>query len=453
MSSCCSVLSVQDLWQADKMVHSEFGYSRVDFMVTQDGAQTRKYQAERDRVQRGKGAKTFARWNKQELYLNEESRERAKTASRQHLQRHPELCALSSNELHLLWIDLDDLSLPPDERRSEDAFTGTSPLEAAVVLESLSHLMLSWDNLQDYCLGKWASSSTAIEPSADPEIVRLLIKIPIGYLLGEDGAVAEQLLLDAPRELFVIDGTEFHFAREASPEMYGADLDGNDLEVLKRQFGERVVAAIHAALAPAGKSLRLLMRAVSGGEQDVRFELRSCSPDGPWDLELFVRKANFRQCIIYNNSEATEDSSPRACSPSSFFLKSCRAMAGWRAADPRSGIRYSVMADGTVQVVPSSAVGSTACPCVYRTGCARAAAHAALGYECRSDTDSDDFEIERSPQLTAISQEEDDYSEEAAEEAKKQEAKLAEDDADGSLPIHSLLRIKLLGTLVGGDHG
>eukprot|EP00435_Cladocopium_sp_Y103_P017318 s2625_g4.t1 len=49
-------------------------------------AQTKKYQGERERLQRGKGAKTFARWNKQEtcgteLYLNEESRERAKAAS------------------------------------------------------------------------------------------------------------------------------------------------------------------------------------------------------------------------------------------------------------------------------------------------------------------------------------------------------------------------------------
>lgn len=271
-------------------------------------AQTRKYQGERDRLQRGKGAKSFARWNKQELYLNEESRERAKAASQQHLQRHPELWRLSSNELleivalqHLLWIDLEDLSLPADERRSEDAFT------------------------------------------------------------GEDAAVCEQLLLDAPRELFVIDGVEFHFAREA-PEMHGAHLDGNDLEILKRQFGDRVVAAIRAAISSGARASVLLMRAVtsalsqsglahleqacaalqlavSGGEQEVRFELRPCAPGGPWELELFVRKANFQQCIIYSSggNDVPEDSSPRACSPSSFFLKSCR-------------IRYSVTEDGAVQL-------------------------------------------------------------------------------------------------------
>eukprot|EP00435_Cladocopium_sp_Y103_P062044 s855_g23.t1 len=195
---------------------------------------------------------------------------------REHLQRHPELWRLSSNELllgrswleivalqHLLWIDLEDLSLPAEERRSEDAFT------------------------------------------------------------GEDAAVCEQLLLDAPRELFVIDGVEFHFAREAPPEMHGAHLDGNDLEILKRHFGERVVAAIRAAGGGATPSV-LLMRAVtsalsqsglahleqacaalqlavSGGEQQVRFELRPAASGGPWELELFVRKANFRQCIIYSS--------------------------------------------------------------------------------------------------------------------------------------------------------
>eukprot|EP00434_Breviolum_minutum_P019366 symbB.v1.2.017073.t1/scaffold1283.1/size126978/12 len=267
-------------------------------------AQTRKYQAERERLQTGKGVKTFARWNKQELYLNVESCERAKAASRQHLLRHPELWTVNSNELleivalqHLLWIDLEDLSLPPEERRSEDAFTGT------------------------------------------------------------DGAVCEQLLLDAPRELFVIDGVEFHFAREAPPELHRGDLDGNDLEILKRQFGDRVVAAIRVALEGAIPLVQLMRAvtsalsqsglahleqacgawhvAVSGGEQEVRFEL--CPhPGGPWDLELFVRKANFQQCIVYSQG-ANEDSSPRACSPSSFFLKSCR-------------IRYSVTEDGAVQV-------------------------------------------------------------------------------------------------------
>ncbi|CAK9106250.1 unnamed protein product [Durusdinium trenchii] len=260
-------------------------------------AQLQKAQGERERLERGKGAKNFTRWNKQELYLNEDSRERAKDASHRHLQRHPELWTLRSTELfevvalqHLLEIDLEDLSLPPEERRSEDTFT------------------------------------------------------------GKDLAVCEQLLLDAPRELFVIDGVEFDFARECA----GAHrrVGGDGLEVLKRDFGDRLVAQLRITL--GGSTVKLmravtcalsqsglahleqacaptLQVAVSGGEQEVRFELSSHEVGGPWDLRLFLRKASFKQCIVYSPPQ-DEESSPKACSPSSFFLKSCR-------------VRYSVVGE------------------------------------------------------------------------------------------------------------
>ena len=73
-----------------------------------------------------------------------------------------------------MWIDLEDLSLAPEDRRSEDVFTGA------------------------------------------------------------DGSVCEQLLLDAPRELFVVDGVEFDFAKESRH--LAADVDGNSLEELKARF-------------------------------------------------------------------------------------------------------------------------------------------------------------------------------------------------------------------------
>ena len=41
---------------------------------------------------------------------------------------------------------------------------------------------------------------------------------------------------------------------------------------------------------------------VSGGDQQVRFELRPLRA-GAWDMELFVRKGRFEQCIVYAEGE------------------------------------------------------------------------------------------------------------------------------------------------------
>ncbi|OLP90022.1 Nipped-B-like protein B [Symbiodinium microadriaticum] len=263
-------------------------------------AQCTKYLRERERLQRvGCLKKPSARWNKQELYLNSERLATAKDASRQHLLRHPQLVSghqrLQQEELlellamqHFLWIDLADLDEDPAARCSEDRFT------------------------------------------------------------GPENSVCEQLLLDAPRELFVIDGVEYDFASTVRGQ---SDVNGNDLELMKSDFCDRVVSAISRCLGAQRKQLMravtsalsqsglahleaasaALQVAVSGGEQDVRFELRSLSADGPWEVELYVRKANFHQCIVYESPsgsmpEAAEsaESSPRTCSPSSFFTKSCR---------------------------------------------------------------------------------------------------------------------------------
>eukprot|EP00439_Symbiodinium_sp_Y106_P080145 s1297_g18.t3 len=235
----------------------------------------------------------------EELYLNSERLGTAKDASRQHLLRHPQLFSghqrLQQEELlellamqHFLWIDLADLDADPAARCSEDRFT------------------------------------------------------------GPENSVCEQLLLDAPRELFVIDGVEYDFASTVRGQ---SDVNGNDLELMKSDFCDQVVSAISRCLGAQRKQLMravtsalsqsglahleaasaALQVAVSGGEQDVRFELRSLSADGPWEVELYVRKANFHQCIVYESPsgsmpEAAEaaESSPRTCSPSSFFTKSCR---------------------------------------------------------------------------------------------------------------------------------
>lgn len=52
------------------------------------------------------------------------------------------------------------------------------------------------------------------------------------------------------------------------------------------------------------KDLERLCAEVSGGDQQVRFELRPVRA-GAWDMELFVRKGRFEQCIVYAEGEDT----------------------------------------------------------------------------------------------------------------------------------------------------
>eukprot|EP00931_Biecheleriopsis_adriatica_P006050 TRINITY_DN107512_c0_g1_i1.p1 TRINITY_DN107512_c0_g1~~TRINITY_DN107512_c0_g1_i1.p1 ORF type:complete len:383 (-),score=72.84 TRINITY_DN107512_c0_g1_i1:53-1201(-) len=278
-----------------------------------------KFEHERERMERANTLRQpSAKWNKQELYLQPQSRARAIAASRHHLQRHPEWwlagkAKLSRDQLqdivalqHHLWIDLEDLALKPEERRSEDVFVGS----------------------------------------------------------GDD--ICEQLFLDAPRSVFEVDGQEFNFAkelRESHPE-----LDVKDVEPLRSSFCDRVVEAIKDCL--GGDPPRILLQAVttvmsqsgianleqaclapqvavSGGDQQLRFVLRRIAQGGPWDLELLIRKEGFDQCIVYRQLQKAagmtdvadeEDAVPVACSPLSFFAKSCR-------------IRYSVVSsDGDVRV-------------------------------------------------------------------------------------------------------
>eukprot|EP00913_Durusdinium_trenchii_P003512 g3249.t1 len=237
-------------------------------------AQLQKAQGERERLERGKGAKNFTRWNKQELYLNEDSRERAKDASHRHLQRHPELWTLRSTELfevvalqHLLEIDLEDLSLPPEERRSEDTFT------------------------------------------------------------GKDLAVCEQLLLDAPRELF-----------DRLVAQLRITLGGSTVKLMRAvtcALSQSGLAHLEQACAPT------LQVAVSGGEQEMgrpvttvprpaaRYQYPSeiSSDEGPSASQLVESESAEKEESL-SESEAEESEEEDGASSEERMAQAFQRMAG-----------------------------------------------------------------------------------------------------------------------------
>ena len=188
---------------------------------------------------------------------------------------------MSTSQLrHLLWIDLEDLSLPPEERRSEDAFTGGFTGESGGEISPDSPLPKKWGRLASVIKRtrepkNWGTQGMN-HSIRNANFCCMSSFIFSRQRAGTDGAVCEQLLLDAPRELFVIvprlcvsvvgkflgdnedympclstmpccspkkrmayvcsiwlgeqpvheDGVEFHFAREAPPELHRGDLDG-----------------------------------------------------------------------------------------------------------------------------------------------------------------------------------------------------------------------------------
>lgn len=271
--------------------------------------QLRRQRLERERLERSSRGFSPTKWNRQELHLDTEQRQRAMAASREHLAKHPEWFQgnekmLSHEELysmvalqHFLQVDLDDLSLPSNLRRSEDTFGGAN------------------------------------------------------------SDVAEQFLLDGPRSTFCIDGEVLDFAREAM------DLKGDHERVdrLQVQFVDRLVVAVQkclgdarllpavtttlsqSGLANVERSITMAQVAVSGGEQQLRYSLASRGPSGPWDMDLMVRKAGFEQVIVCGQpifpvqGVRWEESTPLGCSPASSISKSC-------------SIRYSLTAAGTIEV-------------------------------------------------------------------------------------------------------
>ncbi|CAE8617977.1 unnamed protein product, partial [Polarella glacialis] len=272
-------------------------------------AQLLKHQSERKHLEQSNQFRPgpSAKWNRQELYLDPASLSLARSASRQHLLRHPEwllqgaqkLCAEELRDIaalqHFAWVDLEDLSLAPEERRSEDVFVGAS------------------------------------------------------------GNVCEQLLLDATRAALWVDEEEFDFSKELRELRAGLQFGPEEDRRRQSEFCDRVVAAVESSLgedppailtrvvstAMSQSGLANVERAcdrpqvaVSGGDQDLRYRMQRLAPDGPWDIELFVRKVGFDHCIICrppaqsigrkHHVDDNEDLVPVPCSPSSCITKSCR---------------------------------------------------------------------------------------------------------------------------------
>jgi len=240
-----------------------------------------------------------AKWNRQELYIDEDRRERACVASRRHLARHPEwlegLARLDEASLsevvamqHYLEVDLEDLSLPEAERRSEDTYSGAG------------------------------------------------------------GNICNQMLLDAARSAFMVDGEEFDFSAEVAGHGEAVEANPCDVERLQQALSDRLVAAVMRCL--GDEPPPLLLRAVTttmsqsglanveracnepqvvvcGGDHHLRYELSGLEA-GVWELSLFTRKFGFEQCIVYGatprDGAPGEEPLPAACSSSSSASKLCR---------------------------------------------------------------------------------------------------------------------------------
>lgn len=272
-------------------------------------AQAVRHRRDRQRLESSNNLGPSAKRNRQELYLNIGSLENALAASRLHLSKHPEWLQGSSKwdlqqlkEIaalqHYLQVDLDDLGLPPEARRSEDAYGGV------------------------------------------------------------DSNISEQMLLDAPRSTFVVDGQVLDFASAIGhTRRTSVNRDPDEVEKLHKEFTAQLVATVRQCLggSPPPNLLRVvttsmsqsglanleracdtLQVAVSGGEQQLRYSLTSLSVSGgPWDVELFLRKTGFEQCIICRSAVPGEfeDPIPLACSSRSSITKSCRIRYGFSAGD------------------------------------------------------------------------------------------------------------------------
>lgn len=261
-------------------------------------AQRSRFERERARLEKsGTGTISPSKWNRQEIYLDGEQYERARLASRRHLARHPTWLRgryrLSRDVLrdivavqHYVDVDLEDLCLPVKARRSQDVF--------------------------DY----------------------------------KTEHVCHQLLLDAPRSRFVVDGKVFDFAQERAARQHAGDGQASSGDANEADsFCDRLVAAVvcclgdkcppvvlravttamsQSGLANMERALEFPQVVVGGGESDVAYELKSLG-GGVWDLTLSVHKHGFEQCIVYSSfdpeNRSTPDPRPMACGSSSSILK------------------------------------------------------------------------------------------------------------------------------------
>mmetsp|Transcript_108338 Transcript_108338/g.209734 ORF Transcript_108338/g.209734 Transcript_108338/m.209734 type:complete len:404 (+) Transcript_108338:97-1308(+) len=268
-------------------------------------AQLSRHRMERERLERSAasgGLVIPAKWNRQELYLDCSSRSQAMVASRRHLAKHPEwlrgpsrlnnvaLCEHVALQ-HYIDVDLEDLSLPEAQRRAGDSFC------------------------------------------------------------GDGGNICEQMVLDAPRSTFVVEGETFDFASEFASDPNGPYVGTSEYDQLQRAFCDRLVSQVVRCLGgdPAPRLLRAVSTtmsqsglanveracelpqvAVCGGDQQVCYEL---IPKGLgakcWDITLSVRKEGFEHCISFGppessaNGKKQQDYEPMACGSECFLAKSC----------------------------------------------------------------------------------------------------------------------------------
>jgi len=253
---------------------------------------------DRDRLERSpSGARaSSAKWNRQEVYLDEERCLRARSASRWHLARHPEwlegssrLDAAALREVvamqHYLEVDMEDLTLPEAERRSEDSYAGPG------------------------------------------------------------GDVCDQMLLDAARGTFVVGGEEFDFSVEVAGHQTTVETNPCEMERLQQAFTDRLVAAVIRCLGdePPPLLLRAVTTAmsqsgmanveracsgpqvvVSGGEQALRYELRTVSQDS-WEVCASMRKWEFEEFVVVEEAASDEPGKVTIaqCSSSSYIARTC----------------------------------------------------------------------------------------------------------------------------------
>lgn len=229
-------------------------------------------------------------WRRQEIYRNDDQCERMRLVSLRHLLRHKEwfsgMDRLPYVELrsivamqHYVDRDLQDLQQPEASRCYRDTFEG--------------------------------------------------------------GCISRQLLLDATRSNYQVDGRTFNFPLLF--EEHGRPAE--EEPVLRRCFVESLVSAVQDSLGRGVAPPPLLACAitstlsqaglanldlacggphvaVSGGEHRVHFCLQARA-DGAWDVTISTHKVGFESFIICNMRDVPQDARSCSCSTRSSILKLC----------------------------------------------------------------------------------------------------------------------------------
>ncbi|CAE8602715.1 unnamed protein product, partial [Polarella glacialis] len=161
---------------------------------------------------------------------------------------------------------------------------------------------------------------------------------------GPNQDVSLQMVMDATRALYVVEGATMDFASELSAS--GLDLEEvpHEVERLKADFADRLVQCVRSCLGSHAHSCPELLRAVtnamsqsglanmeracsdcpqvvvSGGEQRLVFDLRRADALGvaTWALHLLVEKTDFESCLAVVDEEPL----PRPCGLGSRLARS-----------------------------------------------------------------------------------------------------------------------------------